>query len=297
MRPRRLAPALALAAVLAGCGGEDPAVGRLEVTPTRLRLPHGGVRPLVLTWTPARELYGREREGAPLVFVHLLERPGIVLRTFDHPFPQRWRPGRPVRYEVELYQSALGGPLPPGRYQLTVGLYQAGGQRWPLETAGKEVGKREYAVAEVEVPPPGEGVPAFFFAGKWLPIEAGADVQMLARRWLTGDGALQVRSAPGAGELWVVLRIPEGTGAGERLVLEPRAAAPGVVVSSTCGGEEIGITGPGPHEVRLPVREGAAPCEVRFDGNFALESAGSPHRHMVALEGLAWAPVPGAAAP
>ena len=293
MRTRRLAPALVLAAAFAGCGGEDPVAGRLEVTPTRLTLPHGSVRPLVLTWTPARELYGREREGPPLVFVHLLERPGIVLRTFDHPFPRRWRPGTPVRYEVDLYQSALGETLPAGRYQLTVGLYEAGGRRWPLETAGKEVGKREYAVAEVEVPPPGEGVPAFAFAGPWLPVEPGADVQMLARRWLTGDGALQVRSAPGTGELWLVLRIPEATGAGERLVLEPGAAAPGILVSSTCGGEEIGITGPGPHEVRLPVRADAAPCSVRFDGNFGLESAGSPHRHMVALEGLAWAPAGG----
>ncbi|MGH9362086.1 MAG: hypothetical protein ACRD2T_09225 [Thermoanaerobaculia bacterium] len=279
-----------LAAALAGCGGEDPAVGRLVVTPTTLRLPHGEVRPLALAWTPSRELYGHEGEGAPLVFVHLLARPGSVLRTFDHPFPQHWHPGAPVRYEIDLHQSALAPPLQAGRYRLTIGLYQPAGQRWPLETAGEEVGRREYAVAEVEVPPAGAGAPKFAFAGPWLAIEPGADVQMLARRWLTGDGTLQVRSAPGTGELSIVLRIPEAKGAGERLVLEPGVAAPGVVVSGSCGGEEIGITGSGQHQVRLPVEAEAVPCDVRFDGNFHLENPASPHHRVVALEGLAWAP-------
>lgn len=281
--------ALAAAAALLALGscGEDAPVASLEVSPAAIRLPHGHLRPLTLAWTPAEELYGRE--GEPLVFVHLIERPGRVLRTFDHSFPERWHPGTPVRYDLPIRQSALAPPLPPGRYRLTVGLYQAGGGRWPLETAGEEVDGREYAVAEVEVPAEVAG-PEFGFAGPWLPVEAGSDLQVLARRWLAGDGVLRVGPIAGAGSLWLLLRIPEGTGSGEELVLESGAAEPGVTLTGSCSGVEMAITGRGPHEVRMPMRADAGPCEVRFDANFHLRVAGSPHLRTVALEGLAWAP-------
>jgi hypothetical protein len=285
------APALAAAAalLLGGCGKDAP-VASLEVSPPAVFLPRGELHTLTLAWTPTQELYGLETE--PLVFVHLLARPGRVLRTFDHPFPQRWHAGTPVRYDVALHQSALAPPLPPGRYKLTVGLYQAHGKRWPLEVAGEEVDDREYAVAEVEVPPetPAGGGPQFVFAGPWLPAEPGSDLQVLARRWLAGDGALRLRGAAGAGSLWMTLRVPDGKGAGEELVLEPGVVSPGVTLSGTCSGVEMGISGPGQHEVRMPVRDGAGPCEVRFDANFHLRTQGSPHLRTVALEGLAWAP-------
>ncbi len=277
--------ASALALAVLGCAGESP-VARLEVSPPTLTLPHGQVRPLTLVWTPVEAL--EEVEGPPLVFVHLLSEPGRPLRTFDHPFPRDWRPGTPVRYELPLHQSALAPPLPAGGYRLTVGLYQAGGRRWPLAVQGEEIDGREYLAAAVEVPAEAPG-PRFGFAGPWLEVEPGEDLQMLARRWLLGDGALGVRDAPGAGALWMTLRIPEGGRAGERLVLEPGAAEPGVVLSGTCSEVETGITGRGTHEVRLPVAAGAPPCEVRFDVNFHLVTEGSPHRRTVALEGLAWA--------
>jgi hypothetical protein len=284
----RAAALVAAVVVLAGGCGEDAPVARLEVSPPVVELPHGQVRPLTLAWTPTEELYGRE--GDPLVFVHLLERPGQVLRTFDHPFPRRWHPGTPIRYDVALHQSALAPPLPPGRYKVTVGLYQARGGRWPLETAGQEVDGREYAVAEVAVPASPPAGPRFGFAGPWLEVEPGGDLQMLARRWLAGDGVLTVSNVPGPGSLWMMLLIPEGGGDGRELVLEPGAASPGVTLSGTCSGVETGITGPGPHEVRLPVAAAAGRCDVRFDANFLLQTAGSPQPRTVALEGLGFAP-------
>jgi hypothetical protein len=282
------ASALGLAAL--GCAGGDSPVGRLEVSPAAVTLPHGQARPLTLSWTPAEALAGLE--GEPLVFVHLLSEPGRPLRTFDHPFPRDWRPGTPVRYELPIHQSALAPPLPAGSYRLTVGLYAAGGRRWALEAPGEEIDGGEYAVATVEVPAESPG-PRFGFAGPWLEVEPGDDLQMLARRWLLGDGALRLRDAPGAGTLAMTLRIPEGGRPGERLVLDPGAAEPGVVLAGTCSEVETGITGRGTHEVRLPVAAGAPPCAVRFDVNFHLVTEGSLHRRTVALEGLAWTPGPG----
>ncbi len=280
------AAAVAAGGTLGGCSSDAP-VARLEVSPPVVQLPHGHVRTLTLAWTPTEDLYGRE--GDPLVFVHLLERPGHVLRTFDHPFPQRWHPGTPVRYEVPLHQSALAPALPPGRYRLTAGLYQARGGRWPLETAGEEVDGREYAVAEVEVPAKPPAGPRFSFVGPWLATEPGGDLQMLARRWLAGDGVLQVRDAPGPGSLWMMLLIP-AAGEGRELVLEPGAASPRVAISSTCSGVDTAISGPGPHEVRMPVPAAAGPCDVRFDTNYEYREMGSGRRLTVALEGLGWTP-------
>src|SRR5262245_39249838 len=106
---------VSLAGWLAGCGGPQTPVAQLTVEPRQVTLPPAQVRPLRLTWTPSAALEGEE----PTVFIHLLDADSKVVRTFDHSFPERWREGTPVSYDVDLYQSALAPPLPAGQYRLT----------------------------------------------------------------------------------------------------------------------------------------------------------------------------------
>jgi hypothetical protein len=285
---RQLLAMLVVAACLAGCRGEPPAVARLSVDPHAVQLGFPDLREVRFGWQPVAGL----GDGAsPVVFVHLLDRKGRVLRTFDHPFPGAWQEGVPVAYTVKLYQSALAAPLAAGRYRLTAGLYGAHGVRWPLE-AGPLVARDEYQVAEVEVPPPGSG-PHFAYSGAWLPSEPAGDRQLLARRWLAGGGSIQVRDLPGPGSVWLVLSIPDGKGEGEQVVFDAGANTPSVLVTGSCGGAETGLSGFGRHEVEVAVDGGAhgGVCELRLKPNFTLLVQGQPRR-AVAVDTLAWAPGP-----
>jgi hypothetical protein len=289
MRQRVLA-ILVVAVCLAGCRGEPPAVARLRVEPHDVELGLPYLRRLHFHWQPTAPL---GQAAAPVVFVHLLDGRGKVLRTFDHAFPGDWVEGVPASYDVKVYQSALAPPLAAGRYRLTAGLYGAHGMRWPLD-AGPRVARDEYQVAEVEAPPPGPG-PRFGYSGAWLPSEPGGDRQLLARRWLAGEGAIEVRGLPGPGAVWLVLSIPDGKGPGEQLVFDAGASIPSVLVHESCGGTESGLSGPGRHEVEVPL-DGSAhggACELLLKPNFTLLGHGQPKRS-VALDALAWAPGPAA---
>jgi hypothetical protein len=214
------------------------------------------VRRATLVWEPLGAL-PEDGAGPPLVFVHLLDDAGAVVRTFDHPYPTPWRVGAPVEDPLEIHQSALAPPLAPGRYRLTVGLYRRGGERYPLETVGEEVGRREYALATLAAAGSGAGLPAIEADGDWLPVEPGTDRQVLASRWLAGAGALVVAGAAEPGALWLRLQVPVA-GAGNRLVLAADASEQEVRLTTPCGGAIVLVTGPGDRELELPVEPGAA---------------------------------------
>ena len=108
---RQLSALVVVAACLAGCRGEPRPVARLGVEPHTVRLGFPELREVHFNWQPMSALGDG---GAPVVFVHLLDRQGKVLRTFDHPFPGAWQEGVPASYDVKLYQSALAKPLAPG---------------------------------------------------------------------------------------------------------------------------------------------------------------------------------------
>ena len=286
MRKRLLALlAITLPTLFAGCGGETAAVAKLTVSPSALRLPPREVTALKLSWEPKAAL--DTKAGPPIVFVHLLDDKDTVLRTFDHPFPEAWKPGAPVTYEIKLFQSALAKPLPAGKYRLTVGLYGQEGPRWPLAGAGKKVGKHEYEAAEVTAPPKGKG-PRFTFSQQWLPTEPGTDRQVVARRWLVGRGAFRVSGIHEKGTLWLALHIPRPE-PGETLVYEEGATQPEATVTNSCGGE-AGVSGEGVHDVELPMgppAEGDS-CRLTVKANFHLELRQA--RRAVSLEALAWIP-------
>ncbi len=292
MKPKAWCGLVTLIALLAACGERTEPVGQLTVEPTALELPYPGFAGLRLSWRMERPL--GEVEGRPLVFVHLLDAPGSVLRTFDHPLRFDWRPGRTEAYEIFLYQSALAPPLEPGSYTLSVGLYDVAGRRWPLEVAGEELDRFEYGAAEVTVAAEGDDLPMFYFSPAWLPVEAGTDRQIVRRRWLAGEGTLRIAEIGRPGEAWMLLRIPGADDSGIELVLQEGTEVPAALISSSCGGSEVSVSGTGAHEVVLPLAAGGegppTECELQFRPNFHLLELDTLARRSLSLEVLAWRP-------
>ncbi len=288
-------PILVLALCASGCGDDDaPPVARVTASPRTIRLGFPEVRTLRLEWQPTAPLEGVS--GQPTVFLHLLDGEDKVLRTFDRPFPQRWREGEPVTYDAKVFQSLLAPSLAPGKYRLTLGLYE-GKERWPLEGLGEPVDRREYIAAEVEVPATSEA-PRFVFSPQWLPPEPGSDRQVLARRWLGGErGAIRVAGVRAPGSVWMVLRIPQIDSAHERLEVEGTSGIPGVLIRGACGGvegAEIGISGPGSHELEVPIEPSAnGACRIGLRPNFKIVANNSGKSRSVSLENAAWAPADG----
>jgi|GEM_PF-554435 len=274
-----------------GCQRKVPDAGSLDVQPRSITLPYPQLTTVRLAWTPAAAPGEGDTPSEPLVFLHLLGAKGQVLRTFDHPFPQHWAAGTPVTYDVKLYQSALAPPLDPGKYRLSVGLYDQSGKRWALDGLGEPIRRQEYRAAEVEVPAQPAG-PRLTFSPAWLRLEAGSDKQVVARRWLSQQpGEITVAAIPGPGTLWLSFRIPPADGASQKLVFHESATnTPAVVVRDTCGAVETGISGPGPHEVEMPIEapgaEGA--CRISLVPNFHVVSPDRPTPRSVSLENAAW---------
>ena len=255
---RSLAAVGALVTALS-CRTPRPPVASLSVTPHDLELAYSRAATLRLAW----RLLGpvETTNGRPTVFVHLYDHPRSVARTFDHPFPEPWTVGSRVEYEVTLYQSVLGPPLPPGAYWVSVGLYSSDGQRSPVEAEGDEVNAFEYRMAKVNVPD-GRTSPEIVFSNTWSELRAGYDRQVLGRRLLTTEGTLRVGPTSRPSRLFLGL-YPVGA-------TTPR-------VESTCGAPTSRWWGFGVDEFELPLSTTES-CEIRVD----VEPSG------LSLEALAW---------
>ena len=261
---------------VAGCGGPRPPVGRVEIRPDAIRLVYPQCTSIHLTWTPEAAL--ERLTGKPRVFVHLIVPSRRLVRTFDHDLPQPWTVGKPQSYDLDLCQSVLAEPLAAGSYDLTVGLIDGGtGARFPLRASGQEVATREYRVATVDVGMIRGAAPQFEFSPRWHAIEAGADKQVLARRWLFGSGSVEMTGLDSAGALQLALRVPQ-PGPNE------------VRVSSTCGRGGDATLGPGLTVINVPVAAGLpeGSCEVRFAPSFAPGS--DSDARAVGIESMAWKP-------
>jgi hypothetical protein len=216
--------------------------------------------------------------GSPVVFVHLLDRTGqrsTLVRTFDHALPSPWTAGQPQDDEIDVYQSALADPLPPGRYVLSLGLYDdSWGYRWRLET-GPEVARREYSAASVEVSGPDPSAPKFSFSGGWQPIEAVPTRQVLAHRCLAAPATLSVDEIRAPGVLRLQWTIPSG------LALATTCEA-GKEEKLGAGRQWIGI--------RLPFGAGGGRCEVRLDPGALPANVPAGPAIATCLEVLSWRP-------
>jgi hypothetical protein len=259
----------------AACRRSRP-VATFSVEPRSVSLPHPHAAPLTLRWRPAATLDGIR--GKPRVFVHVLDSGRRLLRTFDHPFPDGWKPGHRQSYGIELYQSAIAKPLPAGAYEMTFGLYDDGGKtRWPLTVEGEEVGRREYRLATLVVPAAPGASPSFKFSGGWRPIEPGSSKQVLARRCLGTDGRIAVVAPPSQGTVLVAASI-----------LSAGTSGAGWRVSASCSPETMEVTGAALRWVGFPIAPatGTAPCEIRFTPP---PPGGNPGQSLC-LEVLAWKP-------
>lgn len=274
------------AALLAACGPPPEPVAALRVPAAEVTLAYPGTATLPAQWRITAPLPSEEAR----LFVHLVDASGSVVRTFDRDLPFEWQVGETREIPLDIWQSALAPPLPPGGYELTVGLYEpAGSERWPLDVEAPEVDGGEYRVARVRVPPvePGVGVE---LTGGWQPTLAGADRQVLARRWLVDRGSMELSGLPETARLELVLRLPEPR-EGVRIVLEEGELAAGLVVSSPCAEESVTVEGAGERTAVLLLRAGEpGTCTVRTDATFVAIDLDTLARRSVLLERLTWDP-------
>lgn len=281
-----------LAVLLAGCRGAGEPVAELAASPAELELQLGAYAELALRIMPLTDL---APGVVPRVFLHLVDEPGSVLRTFDHTLPAPFRSGQEIAYKVRVYQSAVAEPLAPGLYTLTAGLHDGAGGRFPLRAATPEISKLEYSVAAVRVPEPSSSQPGVRFSPNWLPVEPGRDRQIVARRPLSGagPGTFQIGPLQGPGEILLRLGLPVPVnGRLERLSAEPTSK---IRLQSSCGDFQAELPGePGADgsgaEILIPVPATSEPvqCDVRIEPNFVLRTGDQAEGRSISIELLAW---------
>jgi hypothetical protein len=288
---RGLAALACLAAALgaAACRPATAPLAELETAPETIELAWPAFAELEIALRPSAPLPAAGLR--PIVFVHLLDEPGSVLRTFDHDLPGEWRVDQELRYRIRLHQSALAEPLAAGDYLLSLGVYHPEHGRFGLSGA-EEITRNEYRVARVRVPPVDPGAPRARFSEEWLPPVAGIDRQVLGRRELRGGAAGRIQLGPirGPGTLALGLVIPSKPGPGARLELLDGGDQPKLRVANDCGAEEAEVAGTGRFDVDLavPPAEGPRSCEITVTPNFRVTKSDRAETTSVVLEVVAW---------
>jgi hypothetical protein len=255
-----------LAAAVSACD-RSPAAA-LKVTPSEIRMDPGRSVPVRVEWLPDAGI--EFSAGRVYVFVHVNDSRGKILRTFDHPLPEGWSPGKTLAYDVDFYESVLADPLAPGSYPVTMGLYDIEtGYRWRLDVGGEKGEDREYRVATVEAAAPGASNPKFLFAKEWSAPEPYPDQQTIMLRWLLGAAAIEVREIPSAGTVRMRLKV-------ER--------EPGIEVRNSCEPGKVVKVARGVHWVSAEAQPGE--CEIQFAPADPAAAVGMLAR----LEVVAWRP-------
>ena len=255
---RTFSTALAVLLFLAGCAQEPaPPVANLSVRTDSVTLPFGGSTTLDLVFRPLVERGSLGPE--PIIFVHLLNGAGDLMRTFDRPLEVAdWQVGAELVQTVDLYQSYLAEPLAAQTYRITVGLYDVGGERYALVSGNALIGEEEYQVVDLIVP--GSQAPAAIeYLGDWQAFETPGDTQIVTRRWLGQGGGLAIEPVTEPLRLSLSLTLLEEI-AGSDLSGSGR---PYVKLVGNCS-PDVELDGAGRHAVVLvldPPEEGER-CEV-----------------------------------
>jgi hypothetical protein len=259
MNTRHLLAVALLTIFTVACRDKTPAA-HVRMMEKNVKLPFGRCTPVTLEWDMRRPL--DRASGKPVVFLHLLLPPHDVVRTFDHPFPAEWRAGSKHTYKHDLCQSIDAPRINPGSYIISAGLYDGGdGERWPLTTDGREVGKMEYAIGDAEALDEGDVVRAIEFDGGWGPLESAGDRQVVARRLFhKGGPSASIRMKSKVSDtVRVVLGVSDGN----------------ATVTNSCAPGDTRTVTPGFHTLDLSACDGG---EIRVDRGGA----------KVSLDGVAW---------
>jgi hypothetical protein len=253
----RRAQRIAFALVLTfACRQEEQPAAHVSIEPANIVIRHGHCATVTLQWEMLRPL--DRLRGQPFVFVHLLERAHKVKRTFDHALPAQ--ASALTQYPFDICLSAIAPPVEPvepGRYILGAGLFDSEwGYRWPLATAGADLGEREYSLGTITVEPNGDPG-RIEFRGGWRAPENVRDRQVVVRRTTMRDASILV---------------VERRGENLRLAMRTSGEA---TIGSKCGAQEMRVNA-GEHVVELRACDGA---EIKFQ-----PKAGT----LIALESVAW---------
>ena len=281
-----------LVAALVACRPSKSPIAALDVSTREIHLAWPQSTEIELGLVPSAPL--PKGVDHPILFVHLLDEPGSVVRTFDHELRGAWKPGAELRDRHRIFQSALAAPLPAGHYLLTVGLYDLQLGRFALSTRAPEITQEEYQVATVEVPTTSAAGPEAHFSGDWLAPEPSSDRQVVASRRLRGGAPGTIGFGPlaGPGTIFLGLVVPGASGTGSRLELNDGALQPKVKVSSSCGGQQSEVTGTGRFDFELQVPAAAPPasCEVVIEPNFVISLGDRAETISIRLEELSYRP-------
>lgn len=271
--------AAALALLNLHFGVDRGSIAELAVGPVPAALPYPEHRDLELRFSPTAF---PQVGGCPTVFAHLVNEAGKVARTFDHRVP-RWGPGEAVSYRIKLYQSAFSEPLPAGRYDLVLGLYDPDtGERSALATAAEAAGKHRYRLGSIAVGGRSAAPLPLDFAGAWREPEAGTDAQIASRRWLHRSGSIAVGGGDGPVVLWLQWLVPAAVP--EHLVLAEGALEPRLEIVPSCAAAPA-LFPVGRHELELEIPP--AGCELELRANFAVRFPAG--LQSAALEAVAFA--------
>jgi hypothetical protein len=170
---------LFVASGLAACGGSNeagPPVATPSVTLNREQAPIGS--PLTFNYKFA---VSQAIPGDYWVFVHVLDQNGERLWGDDHlpPVPtSAWKPGETVEYSRTVFipNYPYIGPA-----EVRIGFYQPGNSE-RLVLAGKEIARREYLVAQLELLPQSENVFLIYKEG-WHQAEVSSEDPTIEWQW------------------------------------------------------------------------------------------------------------------
>ena len=88
----------------------------------------------------------------------------------------------------------------------------------------------------------------------------------------------------------MVAWIPTDEVGVSRVILDEGVEVPGVRMVSHCGGAEVEISGPGRHEIEVPVEPStdSEECQIELIPNYHLLLSASGERRTLLLESIAW---------
>ena len=199
---QRLAVALTLSVVLAGCAGPAPdPVASVAVSINRAEAPLGS--PVEMSYQFSVFEDGPALTADYRVFVHFVDVDGEIMWTDDHdpdPPTSSWESGQTISYDRTLFL-----PLYPylGEASIVVGLHPTdGGER--LVLLADDDGVRGYRVGTLQILPQSENVFLIFQDG-WHATEVAPDDPDVDWRWTQANAAVTFRN-PGE-DVLVYLRV------------------------------------------------------------------------------------------